>query len=183
MSELLIRTFPVELALGDGRTLEGRCVPYGVEAPVADPGQTYQREMFVRGAFTRALRTPKRVLINFEHNIATPGGHAQALEEREDGLWGSFEIHDGPAGDELLTMHRAGVAEFFSIGFMPIGRGRRKGDLVVRTHGHLDHVALVREAAYTGTEALARDRDEITFERPERDQRLDERLAALRGES
>jgi HK97 family phage prohead protease len=183
MSEqLLIRKFPSELTLGDGRTLQGRCVPYGVAAPVADPGETYRRELFVRGTFARAVRAAQRVFVNFEHRLGMMDtfGAGRELEERDDGLWGIFDVWDGPVGDHALTMHRAGALGFFSVGFVPIGRGRRDGDLVVRTHCHLDHVGLVREAAYPGTEVVARSADPM-WEPPARDRALDERLAALRA--
>jgi len=49
--QVLTRTFPLKLERsGDGRTLEGCCVPYGEAAKVTDDGVTTYYEVFEPGA-------------------------------------------------------------------------------------------------------------------------------------
>jgi len=181
-AETLHRTFPVELIEEtDGRTLFGRCVPYDTVARVQDPGRPPYEEAFAFGAFRRAVKAPQRVLLRFEHRegLLDVAGYGTKMEERPDGLYGSFRALDSPAGEQALALHRAGVLGFFSIGFVPIGNGRRDTGVRVRTHCHLDEVSLCREGAYPGVEASVRAATLATFARPERDTALDNRLAAL----
>ena len=180
--EVLHRVFPAELVEEtDGRTLFGKCVPYDVPARVKDPERPPYDEAFARGAFRRATRAPQRVLLRFEHRdgLLDVAGYGHELEERDDGLYGSFRTLDSPAGEQALALHRAGVLTFFSVGFHPIGNGRRRNGTVVRTHCHLDEVSLCREASYPGTDASVRAAALHSFARPGRDPALDSRLAAL----
>ena len=180
--EILHRTFPAELIEEtDGRTLFGRCVPYDTVAKVADPGRPPYEEAFAMGAFRRAVKAPQRVLLRFEHRdgLLDVAGYGAELEERADGLWGSFRTLDSPAGEQALALNRAGVLGFFSIGFVPIGNGHRRAGVRVRTHCHLDEVSLCREAAYPGAEASVRAATLASLERPARDPALDSRLATL----
>ena len=184
MPEILHRTFPAELIEeSDGRTLFGRCVPYDKVARVIDEVGPPYEEAFTRGAFARAVKAPQRVLLRFEHRdgLLDVAGYGKELEERDDGLWGSFRALDSPAGEQALALHRAGVLGFFSVGFHPIGNGRRRSGVVVRTHCHLDEVSLCREPAYPGVEAAVRAGNVIPFERPARDPALDTRLATVLG--
>jgi len=179
--ELLIRYYEAELvADSDGRTLHGRCVPYDQPATVRDPGGPPYEEAFARGAFRRALRAPQRVLLRFEHRagLLDVAGYAETLEEKEDGLYGSFRTLDSQAGEQALALHRAGVLGYFSVGFSPIGNGRRRNGTTIRTHCHLDEVSLCREAAYPGTEVAARQHT-FPFELAPRDPAFEARLRAV----
>ena len=63
---MIVRSFALTPSSGDGRTIVGRCVPYGEPATV-DDGQGPYREMFARGAFRRVMKAPSKVLLDFEH--------------------------------------------------------------------------------------------------------------------
>jgi Escherichia/Staphylococcus phage prohead protease len=181
MSELLVRTYPAELVQdSDGRTLHGQVIPYDQPAKVSDFGGPPYQEVFARGAFKRAVRAPQRVLLRFEHRdgLLDVCGYGDSLEDREDGLWGSFRTLEGPSGEQALELHRAGVLGYFSVGFHPLSNGRRQNGVVLRTHCHLDEVSLCREAAYPGTEAAVRAKA-VLLEPPKTDPELERRLAAL----
>lgn len=181
-AETLRRTFQAELIEEqDGRTLFGRCVPYDTVARVMDPGRPAYEEAFAFGAFRRAVKAPQRVLLRFEHRdgLLDVAGYGTEMEERQDGLYGSFRALDSAAGEQALALHRAGVLGYFSVGFHPIGNGRRSAGVVVRTHCHLDEVSLCRDPAYPGVEAAVRSGNVVPFARPDRDPALDTRLAVL----
>jgi hypothetical protein len=188
----IVRSFNAELteAEGDGRTILGRCVPYGEVADVEDEHGPY-REMFARGAFRRANKSPQHVLLDFEHQTDPLSvlGHGVEFIERDDGLYGTFRAINGPVGDQGLEMVRAGMLTGLSVRALVLGPGRKDGDVVVRTACHLDRVALCRQPAYAGAvvEALRSRGDrigepaELAQLRPARDTALDDRLRALRA--
>jgi phage head maturation protease len=116
---LMRRTFEtaVTASEGDGRTIEARIVPYNVEAivvdlPPAGDGIPYP-EVFVPGAFERQLRAADRVKVwlNFEHEVGLRGivGHGTELHDGEDGLYGTFRVHENADGDKALSMVRDGL--------------------------------------------------------------------------
>lgn len=154
-----IRTFEAELAEGDGRTIEGRIVPYEVPAVVADgPRGPAYREQFARGAFGAQLRAPNRVrvLLNFEHDQGIRGivGHAVGLEDRFDGLHGTFRALGDADGDKALQLVNEGLLRGLSLEFAAL-RSRVVDGIVTRTRVRLDKVSLCRHPAYAGAEVLA----------------------------
>jgi HK97 family phage prohead protease len=157
---ILHREVSFELAPGgDGRTLEARIVPYGVPATVADP-PTFEpyEEMFVRGAFDAQLKAAHRVKVwlNFEHEQGLRGivGAAQEIESRDDGLYGTFRVHDNADGDKALQFVRDGLTTELSMEFAPLKSSRRNG-VVERLRAHLDRVSLCRRGAFAGAEVLS----------------------------
>jgi Escherichia/Staphylococcus phage prohead protease len=187
-TEVLRRSFAAELAAsgGDGRTIEGRAVPYNERALVVDPDGKRYVEGFVAGAFRRSTRAPQRLVLLYEHGsgILDVVGPAVALEERPDGLFGSWRAIDGAVGDQALSLVRAGVLTGLSVGFRPLGPGRRDDDGTLwRTACHLDEVSLTRSPAFAGAvvTAVRSLPDELAapLERVERSSELDERLRAL----
>lgn len=167
--QLLVRSFDARLdEVGDGRTLVGRCVPFNEVATVSDGGTAYQ-EMFVQGAFARAVKAPNRVWLNFEHSagISNVLGHGVAFEEHRDGLYGTLRIDEGADGEKALRLHREGILESLSVQFRPMSRQRIQDGIVVRDSVHLDAVALCREGAYEGAKVLAvRAKDVLAEQRP-----------------
>lgn len=151
---VLRRTFPMKLERsGDGRTLEGCCVPYGEAARVSDDGVTTYYEVFEPGAFTRNLKAPGRIELRFEHGEAMLDivGRASDLSEESSGLYGSFRVFDGMVGDHALRLVEEGVLPGLSVGFMPKRRGgdRRTAEgTVIREYCHLAEVSLCRKPAY-----------------------------------
>jgi HK97 family phage prohead protease len=188
--QIIVRSFSAELAEGDGRTIVGRCVPYGEVAEVPGEGNGPYREMFQRGAFRRAVKAPHKVILDFEHreDPLSVLGHGVELVERDDGLHGVFRALDGAVGDQGLEMVRAGLLRGMSVRAMVLGPGRRRADgVVVRTACHLDRVALCREPAYAGAviEALratdpAVEPAALAELRPPPNVELDAKIRALR---
>jgi len=153
MADVLYRATP-ELHLrgdGDGRTVYGVVVPYGIVAEV-DDGRGPYREQFEPGAFSRSIgeRSAKiRLFINHDSRTRLPIGRATDLQERHDGLHGAFVVSRTAAGDEALTLVRDGVVDAFSVGFRPI-RERSDAGIVKRTEAALREVSLVGMPAYAG---------------------------------
>lgn len=188
---LMRRTFEtaVTASEGDGRTIDARIVPYNVPATVVDlppagDGMPYQEE-FAPGAFERQLRAADRVKVwlNFEHEIGLRGivGHGTALHDEEDGLYGTFRVHENADGDKALAMVRDGLTPSLSLEFLAL-RTRIVDGVARRLRVHLDRVSLVRSGAYAGAEVLAvrMEPPVLTVERPPAfDPKLAEELEAL----
>jgi uncharacterized protein len=156
------RSFSVELELrseGDGRTLIGRAVPYGVTASV---GGRYQ-ERFVAGAFARQIASGNvgRVKLFESHHArlsgAPPIGKAAVLVESADGLNGEWPLFQTSRAADALELVRSGEVTGLSVGFKPLPGGSTKaGDGVIeRRQAHLDHVVLTHEPVYAGAGVVA----------------------------
>ena len=156
------RTFAGLEIAADGRNVEMLCVPFDVPAVVADPppygdGRPYEEE-FARGAFAKAAKAPHTTYLEFEH--WAPGmtgivGHAQALEERTDALYGRFRVLGGQDGDKALELIHAGVLRAASVFFQSVRHARTVSGGVRRLHVKLDRVALCREGSYPGAGVIA----------------------------
>jgi HK97 family phage prohead protease len=159
-TDLLTRTFDAELSLrsagagvkGDGRTVFGRAVPYGVPQFIHD-GLT---EEFVRGAFDHQLRAANRIRAAREH-VQLGGtliGAARSLDDRTDGLWFEARVSKTVVGDETLELINDGALRQVSIGFRerPHGNRRTPNNVIQRTAADLFEIAFVMEGAY-GEEA------------------------------
>lgn len=186
-TEILTRSFPAEIEAGDGRTVEGLAVPYGVPADVEDFGKRY-REVFEPGSFKRATTAANRLELLVEHRDDSLGvaGIGVSMEERTDGLHGSWRIYDGALGDLTLERVKAGALHGLSVGFRPLGPGRRLEDgTLVRTACHLEEVSLTRSPAYskalvTAVRSAPNPDDLEEILRPlEADEDLEERLRKL----
>jgi len=158
MTDVQTRAYPAVLELreqGDGRTLVGVAVPYGVEARIG-PRLV---EVFVRGAF--AGTDPAVVPLDATHPRTAetlPIGVAVELDERADGLHGAWHVSHTPLGDDVLALARDGVPLGLSVGFAPLpGSDRWSPDRrrVERRAARLDHVAIVRRGAYPGAMVAA----------------------------
>jgi HK97 family phage prohead protease len=151
--QILTRTFPLLLERsGDGRLLEGCCVPYGEASKVSDDGVTSYYEVFEPGAFTRNLKAPGRIELRYEHgdNMLDIVGRAQELSEESSGLYGSFRVFDGMVGDHALRLVEEGILPGLSVGFVPMRRGERRTaeGTVVRDICHLHEISLCRKPAF-----------------------------------
>jgi HK97 family phage prohead protease len=149
--------YPVELHLrdngGDGRTLVGPLLPWGVPARVVDQGR-HVIETFERGAL--AGTDPARVPLTATHprDAGTlPIGVTVELRDEADALHGAWRVSDTALGNEVLALARDGVPLGLSVGFMEVPGGSRWSPdrrRVTRTRAALDHIAVVRVAAYAG---------------------------------
>jgi HK97 family phage prohead protease len=138
---------------GDGRTLHGPILPWGVEARVLDAGRLVT-ETFQRGALADA--DPARVPLTATHprDAGTlPIGRTLTIEDRADAAWGEWRVSKTALGDEVLELARDGVPLGLSIGFEEVAGGSRWSadrQRVTRTRATLDHIAVVRVPAYAG---------------------------------
>jgi uncharacterized protein len=138
---------------GDGRTLHGPVLPWGIEARVVDAGRLVT-ETFERGAL--AGTDPGRVPLTATHprDAGTlPIGRTLTIEDRADAAWGEWLVSDTMIGNEVLALARDGVPLGLSIGFEEVPGGSRWSadrQRVVRTRAELDHIAVVRQPAYVG---------------------------------
>jgi HK97 family phage prohead protease len=157
---VLVRSYTAALAVrdgGDGRTLVGPLLPWGVEARVLDRGRLVT-ETFERGAL--AGNDPTRVPLTARHPRdaeTLPIGRTVELEERADAAWGAWHVSKTTLGDEVLELARDGVPLGLSVGFVEVAGGNRWSadrKRVVRTRAQLDHVAVVRQGAYLGAEVV-----------------------------
>ena len=138
---------------GDGRTLVGALLPWGVEAKVVDRGRLVT-ETFQRGAL--AGTDPTRVPLTATHprDAGTlPIGVTLEIDERSDAAYGSWRVSDTLLGNEVLALARDGVPLGLSVGFLELPGGSRWSPdrtRVTRTRAELDHIAVVRVPAYAG---------------------------------
>jgi HK97 family phage prohead protease len=151
-----IRQMTTALAVrdsGDGRTLHGPLLPWGIEARVVDAGRLVT-ETFQRGALlgTEPARVPLTALHPRDAGTL-PIGVTIELEERADAAYGAWHVSKTAIGDEVLELARDGVPLGLSIGFAEVPGGNRWSpdrQRVTRTRAALDHVAVVRVPAYVG---------------------------------
>jgi uncharacterized protein len=158
---VLLREVAADLRVrddGDGRTLAGPLLPWGITARVLDRGRLVD-ETFERGALADA--DPARVPLTALHpkdNQQLPIGVTVELEERDDAAWGAWRVSDTALGNEVLALARDGVPLGLSVGFMEMPGGSRWSPdrrRVVRTRAQLDHIAIVRKGAYAGAQVAA----------------------------
>jgi phage head maturation protease len=85
-----------------------------------------------------------------------PIGVSVELEDRADAAWWAGRVSATGLGDEVLALARDGVPLGLSVGFVEVPGGSRwlSRSRVVRTRAELDHVAVVRQGAYTGAEVV-----------------------------
>ena len=145
------------LASGEGRTLHGALLPWGVPARVLDRGRLVV-ETFERGALADVVAARVPLTATHPQDAGTlPIGRTLAIEERDDAAWGSWLVSDTAVGNEVLSLARDGVPLGLSIGFMEVAGGSRWSpdrSRVTRTRAALDHVAIVRVPAYAGAEVV-----------------------------
>jgi phage head maturation protease len=148
--------YPAELHLrdgGDGRTLEAVWLPWRVEARQKDRGRKVT-ETFQRGALADA--DPARVPLTATHprdNQTLPIGVTLSIEERADAAWGTWRVSDTSVGNEVLALAADHVPLALSIGFAEVPGGSRWSadrKRVTRTRALLDHIAVVRQGAFSG---------------------------------
>lgn len=155
----ILRAFPATFELGDGRTVIGRCVPYGVSATVADPPEFVPYlERFAPGAFRKAAQAGGHwIELRHEHGegILDRIGRARSLRDEPDGLYGEFEVLPGEPGNQALELVRAGILSGMSIS-AKVDRSQTLEDgTVERIKATLRHVGLTSTPAYAGAEVLA----------------------------
>lgn len=128
------------------RAIAGILVPWEQQITVAGRG-----EEFMRGAFDDQFRDElPAILLHYQHNTQqVPIGRLAEAADMDDGLWGEFAVHRGPAAQEAWHAARDGVLTGFSIGFTVPSSSGPGGQGTVRK-AEIDHVALTHQPAYGG---------------------------------
>ena len=151
-----VRQLTSSLALrdgGDGRTLVGPVLPWGVEAKVVDQGRLVT-ETFERGALQGTDPATIPLTATHPRDAGTlPIGRTLTIEDRADAAWGEWLVSDTMIGNEVLALARDGVPLGLSVGFAEVPGGSRWSadrQRVTRTRAELDHIAVVRTPAYLG---------------------------------
>lgn len=131
---------------GDGRTIMGILVPYGVRQRIHE-GLT---EQFRMGAAAHIVNRPKLVRLAHEHVKLGGKVIGRAIELREDaaGLIGHLRASRTDAGEEALTLVEDGVIDELSIGFRAVRDQRHPDGLVERVRVDILEAALVLQGAY-----------------------------------
>ena len=75
--------------------------------------------------------------------------------ERDDGLYGSFKIHEDADGDKTLMLVREGILDGVSLEAQPTKSIRTAAGVIRRVKANLYNVALTRYRAYQGAVVLA----------------------------
>jgi HK97 family phage prohead protease len=156
------RSFDVVVHLradGDGRTLVGRAVPYGVAAGLPGGGS----ERFVAGAFSRQIAAGadqiQRVKLYASHtdrlNGQQPIGRTAILSEHPDGLHGEWPLYNTTKASDALELVRSGEITGLSIGFKALSSRKGQDGATERQAAHLDHVTLTHEPVYDGAAVTA----------------------------
>jgi len=155
MTNLRTAVFPAEItARSEGeRLIDLRIMPWNVTGNTPDGA-----EQFERGAF--ADTDPASVTLEaIGPHGADPGvrlaGRAVALEDREDGQYGTFAVSKTSAGDELLELVRDKVYRGASAVFVPIKHRAGAAGVTIRSLAELVRVGIVERPAYAGAEVLA----------------------------
>lgn len=157
MSELLTgAAHPAEIAVRSEleRLVDIRIVPWNVIGNTAEGP-----ELFRRGAF-RGVKPGDVTLEAIGPHGAAAGvalaGRAVALDDREDGQYGTFKVSRTRAGDELLELAIDGVYRNASAVFEPIPEAARVvAGITERSRARLRRVGIVEQGAYPGAEILA----------------------------
>lgn len=135
----------VEVRDLEQRLIYGRIIPYGERITVRG-----RPESFTRGAL--AGLDPTETILLRDHDRRRPIGRMIALEERDDGAYGTFRVPRTPDGDEALTLAAEGVLNALSPGFVA---GMQSRDGTHRQVSALPEVSLLPWGAYRAARVLA----------------------------
>ena len=176
MTELIIeRAAPALEPVGDGWTVYGRAVPYGVECQVRDPGGPDYLEEFAPGAFARDVDRGGAWINLMVGHDGDDGerylGRCIGLEEHPDGFYPTFRLNRNHPSAEAA---RSGELTRWSVSARVyktriVTRGGRQ--VVVRERLGCRHVAATAVPQYAGAGGLV-SRDHVIVP-PEATPRLD----------
>ncbi|MEV7263980.1 HK97 family phage prohead protease [Micromonospora aurantiaca] len=152
MTDLLYRSFTPDLEVrsgGDGRTVHGIAVPWGVEQRI----DVDLVETFARGAFNHQLRAANRVRFAREHVDlgGTLIGATRLMRDDASGLYVELRASKTPEGDATLELIRDGALPHLSIGFRERRNRRLRSGAIERVQAHLFEIAATMEGAYGDT--------------------------------
>lgn len=133
----------------NGRTIEGKLVPFGGSTDVSAPGFR-GKEAFSPSAFNHQLAAANRVPLFLDHGPLGGKliGRMDSLRAQHDGLYGKAVISKTSDGNDALELIRDGVYPGLSVGFKPVTNSLQPDGTVLRTKANLFELAVVREGAY-----------------------------------
>lgn len=181
MSELIIeRSLAVDTLepVGDGWTLYGRAVPYGVDQDVTDDGVTFYKERFAPGAYSKDVARGARWVNLMVGHRGDEGdrylGRCIQISEDRSGLDLAFRIdRTHPQAEEA----RSGELRGWSVSAHVYRTRLDESGVWVREECGLSHVAATRSPQYAGAGVLVA-REHVVVENAPRP-----RLEAARAQS
>jgi hypothetical protein len=144
----------------DGRSIEGRIVPYDQVATVVEPDESgklvkYQ-EQFLRGSLAGMAQGFKArgmldipLLLGHNEEFNSRIGFATGMESREDGAWASFRIYDDSNLVKIQSMLRESHTGL-SIAFKDTRQPKLVNGVVSRVQVFVGHVAATPVPTYAG---------------------------------
>lgn len=143
---------PISVRSEGERLVDLRIIPWNIVAETPEG-----RERFRRGAF-RGTAPADVALEAVGPHGAQPGvtlvGRGVELDDRDDGMYGTFRVSRTRAGDELLELARDGVYRAASAVFSPIA-SRSVDGIIERQSARLMRVGIVERGAYPGAAVIA----------------------------
>ena len=135
----------VEAAAGDKprRTITGIAVPYNVPATVSDGTEV----MFTAGALPTDGKAPKLFMY---HDSTQPVGLVTGRTDTPDGMLFTASVVETQAGDEALTLAKAGVLDSVSVGVNAKDFYRNDDGVLVITAAEWVELSLVPVPAFSG---------------------------------
>ena len=135
----------VEAAAGDKprRTITGIAVPYNVAATVTD-GTTVK---FTAGSLPTNGKAPKLFMY---HDSTQPVGLVTGRTDTADGMLFTASVVETQAGDEALTLAKAGVLDSVSVGVNAKDFYRDDDGTLVITAAEWVELSLVPVPAFSG---------------------------------
>lgn len=135
----------VEAAAGDKprRTITGIAVPYNVPATVSDGTEV----MFTAGALPVDGKAPKLFMY---HDSTQPVGLVTGRTDSPDGMLFTASVVETQAGDEALTLAKAGVLDSVSVGVNAKDFYRNDDGVLVITAADWVELSLVPVPAFSG---------------------------------
>lgn len=145
----------------DGRTVEGRIVPYGEVTEIIEEDSVtgelvrYQEQFLPGSLYRQALGIQRRGNGNFirfvldhDEQFDTWIGSLTGLESKEDGAWGSFRLYDSKDLLKVQSMLRESH-NGLSIGFQDYRPPKVVDGVISRVQVTLRHVAATPVPAYS----------------------------------
>lgn len=183
MELTITRAMPEFEPVGDGWTVEGMAVPYGVEADVTDDGgTTFYTECFSAGAFARDCAKGGRWVNLMLGHIGDDGdrylGRCVSLRESSTGLVAAFRLNRSHAEAEAA---RSGELTRWSVSARVYQSRREARDgrsVVWRDACGLSHVAATTQPQYAGAGVLVA-REHVMVDEAPQTPRLDALRAYL----
>lgn len=145
----------------DGRTVEGKIVPYNEPTRVTERDRvtgefkTYNEQFLPRSCLAMAQSVHTRGNAGFisflmdheEHDFNAKIGYAATLEDRDDGAYATFRLYRSRDLDKIVSMleesHKG-----LSVNFADRKPPKVIDDIVSRVQVHIDHVAATPTPCY-----------------------------------